>query len=77
MTSRTLANVAGGTSLTPILMHSQTLLQIRHVIHQTMRTKRGEWPGMTRPERIRGGPAAVNPRSGRYFTPMIRSAFFQ
>ena len=45
MTSRTVANVAGDTSPTPILMHSQTLLQSRHVTHQTTRTVRGEDAG--------------------------------
>ncbi len=48
MISRALAKVAGGTSLTPILMQSHTLLHSRQVTHHTARTVRVEWSDMAR-----------------------------
>ena len=39
MSSRITANEIGGTSFTPILMKSQTVLQIRQVMIQTTATR--------------------------------------
>lgn len=55
---RIAAKLTGGTSRTPILMNSQTVLQMRHVMIQTIATREGMKGGQRTTVMLKSAPCA-------------------